>query len=130
MLSARTMVRRVTADTGHCPPLTAHPEVFSLWDTYEPSSPPSCGVCLAPGAERGVAAGWWGWSSRGGRSRRYGTKCLGSCYPLPSQQLQQRIKRLVLRSVEETLRILLKFLALAKTQGYLILLALEVRWWA
>src|SRR5262245_8839224 len=51
-------------------------------------------------------------------------------YPLPSQQFQQRIECLVLGSVEETLRVLLEFLALAKAQGHLVLLALEVRWWA
>jgi len=36
----------------------------------------------------------------------------------------------VVRSVEEALRILLEFLAPAKAQGHLILLALEVRWGA
>ena len=36
----------------------------------------------------------------------------------------------MLRSVKETLRVLLEFLALAKAQGHLVLLALEVRWWA
>src|SRR5712691_8394619 len=51
-------------------------------------------------------------------------------YPWPSQQFQQRIERLVLGSVEETLRVLLEFLALAKAQGDLVLLTLEVRWWA
>jgi len=49
---------------------------------------------------------------------------------LPSQQFQQYIERFVLSGVEETLRVLLEFLALAKAQGHLVLLALEVRWWA
>src|SRR5262245_17797973 len=49
------------ADTCHCPSLTAHPEVVLLGDTYEPSFPPSCGVCLAPGAERCMTAGGWRW---------------------------------------------------------------------
>ena len=34
---------------------TACPEAFPLWDTAEPSSPPSCGVCPTSGVERGVA---------------------------------------------------------------------------
>jgi hypothetical protein len=51
-------------DTCHCLSLTTRPEALPLWDTYEPSSPLSCGVCPAPGAERGVAAGGWGWGSR------------------------------------------------------------------
>jgi hypothetical protein len=34
---------------------TARPEVFPLWDSSEPSSPPSCDVCPTSGVERSVA---------------------------------------------------------------------------
>src|SRR5262245_64182517 len=46
------------ATRGHVSlPIPHHPaRDLPLWDTYEPSSPPSCGVCLAPGAGRGR---WW-----------------------------------------------------------------------
>src|SRR4029450_10962306 len=114
----------------HCPSLTAHPEVVLLWDLYEPSSPPSCGVCLAPGAERCVTAGRWRWWLQGAPPVDTAQQCRFFSYPLPSQQFQQYVERLVLRSVEETLRVLLQFLALAKAQGHLVLLALEIRRWA
>ena len=77
-----------------------------MWDTYSPPLP----------VLRRVS------------STRGGARC-GRCFAYLSQQFQQYIERLVLSGVEETLRVLLEFLALAKAQGHLVLLALEVWWW-
>src|SRR2546428_7749635 len=77
-----------------------------------------------------MAAGGWRWGLQGALpwTRHKNAVCFS--YPFPSQQLQQRIECLVLRRIEEALRVVLELLALTKAQGHLVLLALKVRWWA
>jgi hypothetical protein len=66
---------------------------FPLWDTYEPYSPPSCGVC--PAGHRAPSGSGAHWRAPGGTlPRRLRKKAVCFSYPLSRKKRRSSSARL------------------------------------